>query len=491
MFKPWRGWDSNNLEPQPVHREPLRIAEAQNPEPQLINADPLQEPNPEQHVTQPLPEEPDTRKKKNTYLSVETKSKILNVYNSLADDESIASGTIKRTAQITKTPYTTVWRIVNTDIKKRKKRKDAGNLRIFNKTDHPHFIRNIIYSNYSNKLVLTMEMLHNIVKRDLRIDCCKETLRLFVHKIGFRYRRIDKRFVLMESKRISEWRTKYLYEIEKAREENKNIIYLDETWYDTHDTVKKGFVDGTRKCKIDVPPSRGKRIIILHAGSDKGWVENALFLSAKNIKDAKVDYHQDMSAEVFEKWFTEWLLPNIPANSVIVMDNASYHSAQKEKIPNSNSNKETIKTFLMAKDLYYEETYTKKQLLELLATRDFPKLFNVDTVAAEHGHKIIRTPPYHAIFNPIELIWAQLKSHIRRNNTNPKFSPDTINVIKEEVKKIGVTNWASCVKHVIGRENEYRVNVPPLIINLSGDSESESESDSGDFLEDNLDLDLE
>ncbi|UCG69099.1 MAG: hypothetical protein JSV09_15155, partial [Thermoplasmata archaeon] len=37
-------------------------------------------------------------------------------------------------------------------------------------------------------------------------------------------------------------------------------------------------------------------------------------------------YHGQMNWELFRKWFTEMLIPNIPDNSLIIMDNAAYHN---------------------------------------------------------------------------------------------------------------------------------------------------------------------
>ncbi|RZC32052.1 DDE 3 domain containing protein [Asbolus verrucosus] len=118
------------------------------------------------------------------------------------------------------------------------------------------------------------------------------------------------------------------------------------------------------------------------------------------------------------------------------MDNASYHSAQTEKIPNTSSNKEEIKEFLQNNDLFFEESYTKKQLLEVLKTRQFTKKYNVDDMTKKRGFQVLRLPPYHCNFNPIEMIWAELKSHLRRNNTSPKFGFATIQLIKDEIGKI-------------------------------------------------------
>ena len=147
---------------------------------------------------------------------------------------------------------------------------------------------------------------------------------------------------------------------------------MDETWFDTHDVIKKGWVDETNNCHLRVPSSRGQRIIILHAGSKDGWVNKSLFLAAKHIDESKVDYH-DMSGDVFFQWFTETLLKNLPNKSIIVWDNVSYHSVQSEKISSTNSRKPEIVEFLYKHDLYFEENYTKKQLLDVLRTKEHEK----------------------------------------------------------------------------------------------------------------------
>jgi hypothetical protein len=85
------------------------------------------------------------------------------------------------------------------------------------------------------------------------------------------------------------------------------------------------------------------------------------------------------------------------------MDNVSYHSVHLDKVPNTASKKLTLEEFLRKQDVYFEDNYTKKQLLEVLGTREFPKKYKTDTLTAESGHEILRFPPYHCIFNPIEI----------------------------------------------------------------------------------------
>jgi hypothetical protein len=102
---------------------------------------------------------------------------------------------------------------------------------------------------------------------------------------------------------------------------------------------------------VDAPVSRGKRIVILHAGSDKGWIEGCLLLSAKNIKNCSLDYHEDMSANVFEDWFENTLIPKLNKNFVVVMEHASYHSRLLHKIPNTSNTKAELMEFLYSNDM--------------------------------------------------------------------------------------------------------------------------------------------
>ena len=45
------------------------------------------------------------------------------------------------------------------------------------------------------------------------------------------------------------------------------------------------------------------------------------------------DYHDEMTSARFEEWWNKKLLPNIPPNTLIVMDNAPYHRRRKEEYP--------------------------------------------------------------------------------------------------------------------------------------------------------------
>ena len=82
------------------------------------------------------------------------------------------------------------------------------------------------------------------------------------------------------------------------------------------------------------------------------------------------DYEHTTNSEFFEDWFEWELLGVIPENSIIIMDNASFHR--------------------------------KDRLVE---------------IAGRYGCVVIFLPPYSPEFNPIEKSWANFKSWLKYNGS--------------------------------------------------------------------------
>lgn len=79
-----------------------------------------------------------------------------------------------------------------------------------------------------------------------------------------------------------------------------------------------------------------------------------------------------INADVFYAWLTQQLLPNIPSNAVIVLDNATFHKRN-----------DAIEAMELA------------------------------------GHIVEFLPPYSPDLNPIEKKWAQIKNIRRKFNYTP------------------------------------------------------------------------
>ncbi|KAJ8939886.1 hypothetical protein NQ318_023226 [Aromia moschata] len=103
---------------------------------------------------------------------------------------------------------------------------------------------------------------------------------------------------------------------------SRQLVFLDETWIFAKGNQTKSWQDESKKSVRKPEGYEGKRFIVLHAGSNKGFVDNAGLIYSTKSKLA--DYHGDMNADIFMKWLEEKLIPNLKEPSLIIMDNASY-----------------------------------------------------------------------------------------------------------------------------------------------------------------------
>ena len=75
-----------------------------------------------------------------------------------------------------------------------------------------------------------------------------------------------------------------------------------------------------------------------------------------------------MNSEKFIGLLRGKLIPNLPPISVVVIDNASYHSVQKEKCPTAASRKADMQAWLTKHNVAWSNDVLKVELLELCRT---------------------------------------------------------------------------------------------------------------------------
>ena len=100
-----------------------------------------------------------------------------------------------------------------------------------------------------------------------------------------------------------------------------------------------------------------------------------------------------MTSEHFEEWFHDSLMPNIPSNSLIVIDNAPYHSRRLEPVPNMSSRKQVMQDWLAAHGIEYPESALKRELYSIIKACNFVPKYAVDEMAKACGHEVVRLPP--------------------------------------------------------------------------------------------------
>ena len=79
------------------------------------------------------------------------------------------------------------------------------------------------------------------------------------------------------------------------------------------------------------------------ASSSRRLVNRRLIYIGKSTNG---DYHDEMNSEKFVGWHRGQLIPNLSPKSVVVIDNALYHSVQKVKCPTQWSRKADIQAWL-------------------------------------------------------------------------------------------------------------------------------------------------
>ena len=153
-------------------------------------------------------------------------------------------------------------------------------------------------------------------------------------------------------------RTIFQKKINEHEAEGRAVVYVDESGFGYDMPRTHGYSNiGDRCYGTQDWNAKGRQNVIA------GLFEDSLI--GCGIVKANVD------TEVFNTWIEKIFIPDLPENSVVVMDNATFHKSQK--------------------------------------TRDLLQI---------NGHQIEFLPPYSPDLNPIEQKWAQAKAIRRRENCN-------------------------------------------------------------------------
>ncbi|XP_046391551.1 uncharacterized protein LOC124159685 [Ischnura elegans] len=401
----------------------------------------------------------------------------LNVVSATSQATGVSASTVKRIASEGKLSEEKGKLSFSTPKGKRGERKKRIELDDFAKC----CIRRKVHEFYAvRKTLPTVKNLLEALKEDGILDCQRTYLREILLELGFRWKSCQsKRKILIERPEIAAWREKYLRKIRSCREEGKNIVYLDETYLHENHVSSKCW-QSREEIGVIEPIGKGRRLIIAHAGGEAGFIKNALLIFKSHQKSG--DFHDEMNSKNFTKWLTDAVIPNIPLNSVIVMDNASYHCVQKNKRPTSTSLKVDVQNWLKTNNIPFSLDMRKPQLLQLAKSRDVQKIFVIDELLRESGHEVIRLPPYHPDLNPIEMVWGDLKEQVRHNLEATSLDKKA-ELFKKICSEYSTEKWTKVCAHVKKIEEEYwktdalmDEEIDKIIVELSG-SETSGDSD--------------
>ena len=253
------------------------------------------------------------------------------------------------------------------------------------------------------------------------------------------------------------------------------------------------------------PIGKGGRAIVIGIGSvETGTVPELLHIFKGQCSKKEPDYHKEMNAQHFEEWW-DTVLKYIEDHRhawgdrpvCIIMDNASYHSrlADDCKTPKTSWKKADIITYmqkemivppsmlpgyippdkvnfdrLKAMEEGRQFLYTppvwdstdpppidmynkmpKKNLL--LACPAKPKKYVCDERAKSKNVQVLRLPPYHCDYNPIEMVWAYAKGEVARKNVEYKLD-DAMRFMRQACEKCDVHYWVKLMDKIIREEQQ-------------------------------------
>jgi len=246
------------------------------------------------------------------------------------------------------------------------------------------------------------------------------TLARTLNRWGFEFGKGTRSQHLKEKDHVIAARRRYLRRKRDNRstENDTNIkrteVYLDESYVNKNHSNDFIWYSGEDGPWVQKPTGKGERLIIINAITKFGWVHGSklIFKSARKTGD----YHGQMNWDLFKKWFIEMLIPNIPQNSLIIMDNASYHNTLATYSPPTYlSSKKKILEWMEQNKIFCREDCLKVELVEVLKKMAPEPIYAIDEIARSYGHEVIRTPPYHPELQPIETCWGVVKNHVARN----------------------------------------------------------------------------
>jgi len=322
-----------------------------------------------------------------------------------------------------------------------------------------HFIRS---ANREGRHI-TQEMVQEYLQEQLN-DCefSIRTLGRTLDRWGFTFGKGVRSAHLKEKDYVIAARRRYLRSKIGNRDGNSTQrpeVYLDETYVNkNHSNDYTWYLDEDGPW-VQKPTGKGERLIIINAITKSGWVPGAKLVFKSTRKTG--DYHGQMNHGLFKKWFQEQLLPNIPEESLIIMDNASYHNTlSKTSAPTASSKKEEIKKWLLKNNIPIAEDSLKAELIEVLNKVAPSPTYAIDEIAQQSGHEVLRTPPYHPELQPIETCWGVVKNEMARHCD---FTMSNLMIqIDSAFKKITMKTCSGLIKKMRNNEDEFWQNDPGL-----------------------------
>ena len=297
---------------------------------------------------------------------------------------------------------------------------------------------------------------------------------------GFSYGTGKRRSALKERDYVVLARRRYLRQKIANRNADGSLrrpeVYLDETFINKNHSAQFTWYLQEDGPWVNKPSGKGPRLIIVDAITAQGWVKGAeLVFEAKKRTG---DYHGQMNWGNFSTWFSDQLLPNIPSQSLIILDNASYHNVfLEDSSPTPQSRKSHLQDWLTRSSIPWTSDMLKPELYELCKKFSPAPIFKLDKLAEAFDHRILRTPQYHPELQPIETCWGIVKNHMADHcDFTTKNFHEQLPIALSKVKPI---TCEKVIKKVVKQEDKYWAEDEQLYENDCDEISNDDELNTG------------
>ncbi|CAJ0589274.1 unnamed protein product [Cylicocyclus nassatus] len=302
----------------------------------------------------------------------------------------------------------------------------------------------------------------------------RATLHRLVRGLGFSFKKNPGQKFIFERSDLVAKRDHYLRAIASARERGEYLVYMDETWVFSGMTKPKGWNDNNiprfaprstfarYSYGKTASKNKGRRAIVIGALAEDGIIPECTRVFVSGMVDDG-DYHREMNHTLFESWLRDC------CRSRLIRDR--HESASKSQARLSGYGQRAVPYATGGESAYIfinqgankgiprekrnscgENSYKtnsadggnrfclmKKNLNDAIQLNSYVeeaggysalRSYATERICNELGVNLIRLPPFHCFFNPIELCWGQLKGFL---NKCGKIT-DNIGVVHNQLK---------------------------------------------------------
>uniref|UniRef100_A0A8R1I5X6 Uncharacterized protein n=1 Tax=Caenorhabditis japonica TaxID=281687 RepID=A0A8R1I5X6_CAEJA len=327
-----------------------------------------------------------------------------------------------------------------------------------------------IHEIWREKKYVQVESLWEWAKSSISFQHGKTYFLLTLKGLGFVFGKLNSMTVVEERPDIAKLRVEYLNKKKELDDENAFFAAFDETW--VHDGMaptsgwqhqnttmykKARMVDvESAQSGPDKGKERGKRGIVLAVLTEDGVLKGSekILVDGDDEKNQKADYHGVMNSAQFK----EHMLKCIPLFAHLAA------SKGRKGPPTQSNSKQEIRDWLQKNGVPFSMTEKKKDLWtiaqEFVRRNGGRKAFTVyelDAWADEvEGVTILRLPPYHCFWNPIEFLWARMKKEIRGMGTITDSLPTVRDRALSILREFTSTDAAALFRHTRQSEGDVR-----------------------------------